>query len=127
MNKVMLTEDGHEMHVCRGLNQCKGQGTGGSGSMAGDGNCATAVAHGCSGSESCHMQSGCGRGAPENQEHPGDNECKGHGGCAVPITDNVMSAGKYEGRSVWEVARELFEARMTEKGVEVADAPAPMA
>jgi len=120
---IQKTEEGFDMHVCRGLNECKGQGKNSSGSMAGDGTCSTAVAHGCSGSESCKGQSGCGKGPAENQEHPGENEAKGQGGCAVPITTAVMSAGKYEGRPVWEVARELFEARMKAKGVEVGAAP----
>jgi len=122
-NESMKTEDGFEMHVCRGLNECKGQGTKGSGTKAGDGSCATAVAHHCAGSESCRGQSGCGKGPAENQEHPGENECKGQGACAVPITTNVMSDGKYKGRLVWEVARELFEKRMSAKGIEVAAAP----
>ena len=119
----MKTDDGFEMHVCRGMNECKGQGINGSGTTAGDGNCATAVAHGCGGSNSCVHQSGCGKGAAENQEHPGENEDKAKSACAVPITTNVMSDGKYKGRAVWEVARELFEKRMEAKGKEVAPAP----
>lgn len=121
--EIMKTEDGFEMHVCRGLNECKGQGAKGSGTTAGDGECATAVAHGCAGSESCKGQSGCGKGLAENQEHPGENECKGHGSCAVPITTNVISDGKYKGKLVWEVARELFEKRMEAKEIKVAPAP----
>ena len=112
-----------EVHVCRGLNECKGQGKNGSGTMPGDGECATAVTHTCYTHNSCKGQGGCGVGPADVQEHPGENACKGKGGCAVPITTNRSSAGKYNGKLVWEAARELFEKRIKKKGKDVAKAP----
>jgi hypothetical protein len=95
-----------EIHACRGLNACKGKGTGGENACAGAGNCATAPAHGCSGSNECKGQGGCG-------EAPGANACSGKGGCAVPLADHA-----------WGKARTLFEARMKAQGKTVAEAPA---
>ena len=122
---VQKTPDGYDVHVCRGLNAGKGQGRGGSGTMAGDGSCATAGEHGCAGSNECRSQGGCGKGSPFVQENPGQNDCGGHGGCAVPITDNVSSAGSNTGKPVWDLARKLFEGRMTKAGQPFAPAPRP--
>ncbi|GAA4433660.1 twin-arginine translocation signal domain-containing protein [Bremerella cremea] len=92
-------------HACRGLNECKGQGVKGSNECAGAGTCATIEHHICGGRNECKGQGGCGK-------TPGFNECKGKGGCHIP-----MSGG------MWKKARELFEERMKEKGVELKPAP----
>lgn len=112
-----------ELHACRGLNSCAGEGKDETGTKPGDGACATANYHTCGGKNNCKNQGGCGRGPAEMQERPGSNDCKGKAGCAVPITTNVHTDGPSKGRSVWEHARELFEGRMKEAGKEVADAP----
>ncbi len=96
-------------HACRGLNECKGQGAKGTNECAGAGTCATVEHHVCGGHNECKGQGGCG-------QTPGANECAGKGGCHVP-----MSGG------MWKKARDLFEERMKEKGVEVNPAPEPAA
>jgi len=96
-------------HACRGLNECKGQGAKGANECAGAGTCATVEHHACGGQNECKGQGGCGK-------TPGANECAGKGGCHIP-----MSGG------MWERARDLFEERMAEKGVEVKPAPEPTA
>jgi hypothetical protein len=92
-----------EIHVCRGLNSCKGQGTSadldGDGkadmnACAGQGACATAKHITCGGENACKGQGGCGSA-------PGENSCKGQGHCHVPLVDGA-----------WKKARARFEARM---------------
>lgn len=95
-----------EIHVCRGLNTCKGKGADGNNQCAGQGTCATAAAHGCHAANACKGQGGCG-------ESVGKNECKAKGECAVPLME-----------STWKVAREQFEQRMKEQRVEFGAAPA---
>ena len=92
-------------HACRGLNECKGQGASGKNDCAGAGTCATIEHHICGGHNQCKGQGGCG-------QTPGANECAGKGGCHVPMTGGM-----------WEKARDLFEERMDEKGVELNPAP----
>jgi hypothetical protein len=94
-----------EVHACRGLNACKGQGAGGDNACAGQGACATTAAHDCAGKNACKGLGGCG-------EKPGANDCKGMGGCQVP-----MHAG------AWEAARKTFEEKMAAAGKEVGAAP----
>ncbi|MFN3152734.1 twin-arginine translocation signal domain-containing protein [Bremerella sp.] len=96
-------------HACRGLNECKGQGAKGTNECAGSGTCATVEHHICGGHNECKGQGGCGK-------TPGANECAGKGGCHVPMTGGM-----------WTKARELFEERMKEKGVELKPAPEPAA
>jgi hypothetical protein len=99
-----------DMHACRGLNGCKGQGADGKNACAGQGGCASAAMHHeCKGQNACKGQGGCG-------EMMGKNECKGHGGCAVPMKDDAA----------WQMARAAMEARMKEAGKEVGPAPAKM-
>lgn len=107
-----------ELHVCQGLNSCAGHGVNGSGTMPGDGDCAT-VNHTCQGSNDCRGQGGCGypgmatKGGTANQYAPGQNACKGLGGCASPISVwQVFSGGTMKGDYVWCEARNLFEQRM---------------
>ena len=104
-----------EVHVCRGLNSCKGQGADidldGDGkadvnACAGQGACATAKHITCGGQNDCKGQGGCG-------ETPGENDCKEQGHCHVPLMD-----------SAWKKARSRFEARMKKKEKEFGEAPA---
>lgn len=83
-----------DVHVCRGLNACRGKGAGGDNACAGQGACATAEKHECAGMNACKNQGGCG-------ETPGENACKGKGECAVPLSDKA-----------WANARARFEERM---------------
>lgn len=97
-----------EMHACKGLNGCKGQGAGGANACAGQGGCASAaMQHECKGHNACKGQGGCG-------EAPGTNMCKGHGSCAVPMKDEAA----------WKKAREAFEQKMKAEGKEAGPAPA---
>lgn len=73
-------------HVCKGMNECKGQGGGpkgvaGKNSCKGQGECAT-VKHDCKGMNDCKGLGGCSSG--ENG-CAGKNSCKGKGGCQVPL------------------------------------------
>jgi len=96
-----------EVHVCRGLNTCKGQGAGGTNECAGQGDCASPSAHhDCGGSNECKGLGGCG-------ETAGRNSCKGQGGCHVPLMAHA-----------WTDARNHFEAQMKKAGREVGAAPA---
>lgn len=107
-------------HSCQGLNECKGQGYGGSGTGAGDGACATASTHGCTTTNECANQGGCGfpgktrLGA--NEWTPRENDCKTLGGCMSPISPEQyfpegVPENKNAGKNVWETARTLFEAK----------------
>lgn len=95
-----------EPHVCRGLNTCKGKGKGGENACAGQGNCATAEAHGCHGHNACKGQGGCG-------SHPGENGCKAQGACEVPLNEKT-----------WKKARQTFEAQMKKQKKTFGAAPA---
>lgn len=92
------------LNACRGLNVCKGHGKG-EHDCAGQGSCATAEPHDCSGLNNCKNQGGCGA-------NPGANACKGQGGCAVPMKGEM-----------WEKARAAFEERMKEAGKEFGEPP----
>lgn len=95
-----------EPHVCRGLNACKGLARGGKNDCAGQGTCATAMAHGCGGRNACKGQGGCGA-------DPGQNSCKGKGACGVPITMNPA----------WDKARKALEELAKSHGFELGPAP----
>lgn len=104
-----------ELHVCRGLNSCKGHGADvdldgdkkpDANACAGRGACATAKHITCGGQNECKGQGGCGA-------TPGENNCKGQGHCHVPLMD-----------SAWKKARERFESRMKQSKKEVGPAPA---
>ncbi len=94
-----------DIHVCRGLNSCKGHDPSGKNACAGQGACATAAAHKCAGMNACKGQGGCGA-------HPGEHKCKGMGKCAVPLSDKA-----------WKVARASFENRMKKAKKPVGAAP----
>jgi hypothetical protein len=113
-----------ELHVCKGLNACQGHGKDGSGDMAGTGSCATA-AHSCHGNNDCRGQGGCGYlGNDVEQARPGEQACKWHGSCASPINQGrVNTKGTNKGKSVWKLARTLFENRMNEAGIPFGPSP----
>jgi hypothetical protein len=97
---------GGEKHLCRGLNECKGQGKGGENACRGQGACATAKESSCGGQNECKGLGGCGDTA-------GANECKGQGGCHVPLMEGV-----------WKKLRDKKEAEWKSKSAEFSAAPA---
>lgn len=95
-----------ELHACRGLNACKGQGKSGTNECAGQGDCASpATLHECAGQNACKGQGGCG-------EKPTQNACKSQGMCKVPLMDEA-----------WEKARKHFEETMNKSGKKFGAAP----
>ena len=95
-----------ELHLCRGLNECKGQGKDKQNSCRGQGVCATAKEHSCGGQNDCKGLGGCGNDV-------GANECKGKGGCHVPLMEDA-----------WKTLREKKETEWKEKKLEAGAAPA---
>ena len=72
-----------EIHHCRTLNNCRGQG-------------------------GCGLF-----GTAEDDATPGANECAWQGACAVPIqAERFSTQGENKGKSVWVLARKLFAERM---------------
>jgi hypothetical protein len=98
--------DNGDKHLCRGLNECKGQGKGGANECRGQGACATVAEHACGGANDCKGLGGCGKTA-------GANECKGQGGCHVPLME-----------SAWDTLRKRKEAEWNEKKLDFQAAPA---
>lgn len=90
-----------EKHLCRGLNDCRGQGAAGQNECRGQGACATLVAHSCAGENACKSQGGCG-------ENPGLNECKGQGGCSVPLMESAWQKVRARKEAGWAKAGEKF-------------------
>ena len=103
-----------ELHACMGLNACKGHDRFGTNNCAGTGFCATAQAHTCHTLNNCRGQGGCGLyGSADEQEKPTANDCSWQGSCAVPIqAERYSTMGNNQGKSVWLLARKLFEERM---------------
>ena len=95
-----------DVHLCRGLNECKGKGKDGKNECRGQGSCATVKEHSCGGQNECKGLGGCG-------ETVGQNDCKGQGGCHVPLME-----------SAWDTLRKRKEADWVEKKLEVGQAPA---
>lgn len=95
-----------DVHLCRGLNDCKGEGQGGGNACRGQGACATAKEHACGGQNECKFLGGCG-------ESVGANDCKGKGGCHVPLMDDA-----------WKQLRDKRSAEWTQKKLEFGEAPA---
>ncbi|MFO1023363.1 MAG: hypothetical protein U0903_22125 [Planctomycetales bacterium] len=98
-----------ELHLCRGLNSCKGLG---GGATAGkntfsswQGVCATVAEHSCGGHNDCKGFGGCGAKA-------GQNDCKGKGGCHVPLMEDA-----------WKTVRTLFEKKTQAAGKKFGDPP----
>jgi hypothetical protein len=94
-----------DLHVCRGINTCKGKGADKKNSCAGTGQCATAAHHGCGSQNQCKGQGGCG-------SHPGENTCKEQGECSVPMH-----------ASAWKRARARYEELMKASGKNFGPAP----
>lgn len=102
-----------ELHACMGLNACKGHGWSQSNECAGTGDCAT-NRHSCHTLNDCHGQGGCGLfGTTQEFCTPGENECAMQGSCGTPIlASRFITQGPNKGKSVWILARKLFEERM---------------
>jgi hypothetical protein len=100
---LMLAGD---LHVCRGLNTCKGKGKDHKNSCAGQGDCATVASHACNGLNDCKGHGGCDGTA-------GINRCNGKGACAVPLKDET-----------WKLARARFERLAKAKDLKIGAAPA---
>lgn len=113
-----------EFHVCAGLNACAGHDVTGTALIAGAGRCATSQ-HVCHGVGACRGQGGCGySGSAYEQAIPAEQSCSHHGSCASPINEcRVSTMGPNKGRSVWKLARKLFEARMFNSTVQFQPAP----
>ncbi|MEY9894249.1 hypothetical protein ABIA31_007935 [Catenulispora sp. MAP5-51] len=113
-----------ELHVCMGLNACAGHDRDGTAPMAGMGGCAT-VLHVCHGANECRGQGGCGYTGPDAElAKPGTQACRENGSCASPINESrVFAGGPLKGKSVWKLARQLFETRMYEAGIPFGPAP----
>lgn len=115
-----------ELHACMGLNACKGHDRYGDNDCAGKGYCATQV-HYCHTMNNCRGQGGCGLyGDAEEQCKPGANNCAWQGSCGTPIpAERFVTQGTNQGRSVWQIARKLFEERMDASNRNVGEAPYP--
>ena len=115
-----------ELHACMGLNACKGHGVFGENECAGQGNCATQW-HGCHTLNNCRGQGGCGLyGTTEEQCKPGANDCAWQGSCGTPIVNSrFITQGPNKGKSVWILARRLFEERMKKANRNVGKSPLP--
>lgn len=95
-----------DVHLCRGLNDCKSKGAGGDNACRGQGACATAKEHACGGQNECKGLGGCG-------ETAGENTCKGEGGCHVPLMP-----------AAWKKLHDKLETEWKEKKLEYGEAPA---
>jgi ferritin-like protein len=110
------------LHACQGLNVCAGQGVNNTGSLAGNGDCATGWYHTCGGSNMCKGQGGCGY-APTKEKNwqpdPNANSCEFKGGCGAPIpVGQVFSTDapkNLQYKDVWDYARKLFIKEMKQK------------
>lgn len=89
-----------ERHLCRGLNDCQGQGVSGDNACRGQGDCAT-LTHACAGKNDCKGQGGCGSDA-------GANACKGKGGCSVPLMPGAWKTVRDRKTAAWTKAGEKF-------------------
>ncbi|RYY99438.1 MAG: hypothetical protein EOO11_04985 [Chitinophagaceae bacterium] len=125
--KPPQTKSFPELHVCMGLNACRGHGVDGKNSCAGTGTCATAETHTCHTLNNCRMQGGCGLyGDGVQQMLPGANNCAWQGSCAVPIeAERFSTQGGNKGKSVWVLARRLFEERMKAASRNFGPSPVP--
>ncbi len=115
-----------ELHGCAGLNACKGHDRFGNNDCAGMGYCSTTT-HVCHTLNDCSGQGGCGLyGSAEEQCRPGANACAFQGSCATPIQEERFSTlGPNAGKSVWLLARNLFEERMAKARRKPGPSPFP--
>ncbi|ADZ91345.1 hypothetical protein [Marinomonas mediterranea] len=115
-----------ELHACMGLNACKGHDRFATNDCAGMGQCAT-QSHVCHTLNNCRGQGGCGLyGDAAEQCKPAENDCAFQGSCATPIqAERISTLGANTGKSVWLLARELFEKRMEKSKRNVGPSPMP--
>lgn len=101
----------NELHLCMGLNSCKATGYSGTNNCAGMGDCAT-INHPCHTLNECKGQGGCGLfGTTEEFCFPSQNNCRYQGSCGSPIlSSRFVTQGPNKGHSVWQLARQRFEA-----------------
>lgn len=118
------TTDIVELHACMGLNACKGHDRFGTNTCAGMGYCAT-QSHVCHTLNNCRGQGGCGLYGDANEQcRPGANDCAWQGSCATPIqAERFGTLGSNTGKSVWLLARKLFEERMEKANRNVGPSP----
>jgi hypothetical protein len=90
-----------DKHLCRGLNDCKGQGKGGDNECRGQGECATVAEHACGGNNDCKGLGGCG-------DNVGANDCKGKGGCHVPLMEGAWETLRQRKEGEWKAAKQEF-------------------
>lgn len=90
-----------DVHLCRGLNDCKGQGKGNENSCRGQGDCATASEHKCGGMNECKGLGGCG-------DTVGANDCKGKGGCQVPLMQGAWEKLRTKKTAEWTAKNDKF-------------------
>lgn len=123
-NKQKDIEVPLELHACMGLNACKGHDRFGTNSCAGTGHCATQQ-HVCHTLNNCAGQGGCGLfGDATEQSKPGANDCAWQGSCATPIqAERFGTLGENKNKSVWLLARALFEQRMDKARRNFGDSP----
>lgn len=123
---LQLKKPAIELHACMGLNACKGHDVFGTNNCAGQGKCATQH-HSCHTLNNCRGQGGCGLyGTTKEQCKPGANDCAFQGSCGTPIpASRFITQGPNKGKSVWQLARQLFEKRMDKAGRTVGKSPSP--
>lgn len=90
-----------DKNLCRGLNDCRGQGYGGQNDCRGQGQCATYDRHSCASENACKGQGGCG-------ENPGLNACKGQGGCSVPLMASAWENVRARKEQEWKAESQTF-------------------
>jgi hypothetical protein len=90
-----------DKHLCRGLNDCKGQGAGGKNDCRGQGDCATVAHHACGTENTCKGLGGCGDTA-------GINECAGKGGCHVPLMEGAWEDVRKRMVTQWKSAKQDY-------------------
>ena len=81
--------------------------------------------HSCHENNNCRNQGACGYAGDEvEQMNPGNQSCYQHGSCGSPINvSRVSSMGPNKGKSVWKLARQIFETRMYDAGVPFGPSP----
>lgn len=134
-----------QLNACQGLNDCSGRGWGALSTQPGDGACATADTHTCTGSNACTHQGACGYFSsdakgnllpPSEQWIPGQNTGEDTGGCQTPIStkqvfhnypDSDFPAGweslkALRTTKVWDEARNLVAQKL---GIDPSQLPTP--
>ena len=151
--EVLVADDKAAKHVCKGHNECKGQGAcaiaengcAGQNSCKGKGGCATVAKHSCKGQNECKGQGKDGKNSCRGQgtcatakEHScgAQNDCKALGGCGETVGANeckgkglchVPLMTEPPGDSAWDKLRKKKEAEWADKKLEAGPAPAKAA